>query len=118
MISSDRRAIDAARQARQNMSLPEIALWRVLKSRPGGFKFRHEHPAGPYRFDFYCDRAKLCVEIDSEAHERGERPTRDERRDAWAALHDIETLRIPARDVLNDLEAVVVMIVERCGERV
>jgi very-short-patch-repair endonuclease len=117
MLSSDRNAINAARAARREMSLPEIALWTVLKTRPGGFKFRHEHPAGPYRFDFYCDRAKLCVEVDGEAHERGDRPARDSKRDEWAALHGIETLRVPARDVLSEREAVVMMIVERCRER-
>ncbi len=117
LLSSDRKAIAAARAARRAMSQPEIMLWSVLKTRPGGFKFRHEHPAGPYRFDFYCDRAKLCVEVDGEAHERGDRPARDQGRDAWAALHGIDTLRVPARDVLRELEAVVTMIVERCRER-
>jgi very-short-patch-repair endonuclease len=117
MIGSDRKHVEAARKARREMSLPEIALWAVLKTRPDGLKFRHEHPAGPYRLDFYCDKAKLCVEVDGEAHERGNRPERDERRDAWMTMHGIETMRVPARDVLSDLEAVVTMIVDRANQR-
>nr|WP_235518747.1 DUF559 domain-containing protein [Sphingomonas sp. Leaf208] len=35
------------------MSPPELALWIALRERPGGFKFRRQHPAGPYVADFY-----------------------------------------------------------------
>ena len=71
MISGPRRTVIRARQLRRQMSLPEIALWYQLRQRPGGFKFRHQHPAGPYSLDFYCDAALLCIEVDGEAHERG-----------------------------------------------
>jgi hypothetical protein len=33
--------------------------------------------------DFYCARARLAIEIDGTGHEFGDRPQRDERRDAW-----------------------------------
>jgi len=93
------------------MSLPEVLLWQALRARPDGFKFRHQHPAGPYVLDFYCPEAKLCIEVDGEAHERGNRLARDAERDTLLACHGIETLRIPARDILADLEAVVTAII-------
>jgi very-short-patch-repair endonuclease len=59
------------------MTVPEVRLWQWLRTRPRGFKFRHQHPAGPYVLDFYCAAVKLVVEVDGEAHSRGDRPERD-----------------------------------------
>jgi very-short-patch-repair endonuclease len=94
------------------MSLPEVLLWQQLRRRQTGPKWRKQHPAGPYDLDFYCDAAKLCVEVDGEGHERGNRPARDARRDAWLAEQGITTLRIPASEVLNNLEGVVIFLTE------
>ncbi|WP_428028128.1 endonuclease domain-containing protein [Altererythrobacter sp.] len=100
------------------MSLPEIVLWRELRKRPGGFKFRRQHPAGNYILDFYCSVAKLALEIDGFAHDSAPAVKRDRRRSAWLRSQGIATTRIPARMVLNDVEAVVVRISELCTERV
>lgn len=77
-------------------------LWQILKASPNGHKFRQQHPAGPYILDFFCARANLAVEIDGMAHDLGDRPERDAARDAWLAERRIDTLRIPAIDVLKD----------------
>jgi len=95
-----------ARALRQTMSLPEVLLWRALRDRPGGFKFRRQHPSGPYIADFYCHAARLVIELDSEAHERGDRPARDAARDAWFTQRGLFTVRLAASDVLDDLDAV------------
>ena len=95
-----------ARKRRREMSFPEVLLWQDLRKEPGGWYFRREHPAGPYFLDFYCAKAKLCVEVDGEAHARGDRPERDARRDAWLAGHGVRVLRVPAAEVLCDLDAV------------
>jgi very-short-patch-repair endonuclease len=89
------------------MSLPEILLWQVLRGRPAGLKFRRQHPTGPYDLDFYCNDARLAIEVDGQAHERGDRPERDAARDRWLGEKGIETMRIPAAEVLADLEAVI-----------
>jgi very-short-patch-repair endonuclease len=34
------------------MSLPERVLWRQLRLKQTGLKFRKQHPAGPYVLDF------------------------------------------------------------------
>jgi very-short-patch-repair endonuclease len=96
------------------MTLPEVLLWRELRARPGGLKFRRQHPAGPYVLDFYCEAAKLAVEVDGEAHERGDMPGRDKERDEWLRVAGIRTLRVPAREVLQNVEAVVLAIVDSC----
>ncbi|MBW6531606.1 DUF559 domain-containing protein [Sphingomonas sp. RRHST34] len=106
-----------ARALRQTMSLPEVLLWRALRERPAGFKFRRQHPSGPYVADFYCHAARLIIEIDSEAHERGDRPARDAARDAWFAAHGLFTIRLAASDVLDDLDAIVRHIVTLAATR-
>ena len=104
------RAVPRARHLRQTMSLPEVLLWRALRSRPDGFKFRRQHASGPYLIDFFCSDARLAIEIDGEAHSRGDRPQRDAARDAYFASAGIWTLRSAARDVLGDIGAVVTFI--------
>lgn len=89
------------------MSLPEVLLWRELRKRPDGLKFRHQHPAGPYILDFYCAEANLTIEVDGEVHGRGDQPARDAIRDEWLRLRKVRALRINASDVLNDLDAVI-----------
>ncbi len=109
--------IDKARKLRRDMSLPEGLLWRELRTRPGGLKFRRQHPSGAYVLDFFCSDARLAIEIDGEGHGMGDRPAHDAARDAWFAKAGIATLRIPAREVLADLGSVVQSIVAACTER-
>jgi very-short-patch-repair endonuclease len=70
-----------ARRLRRKLSLPEGLLWRELRGKPDGVKFRKQHPLGKYALDFYCAAAKLAVEVDGIAHDMGDRPARDEARD-------------------------------------
>jgi very-short-patch-repair endonuclease len=90
------------------MSLPERLLWGALRKNKIGLRFRKQHPAGPYVLDFYCDQLKLCVEVDGEAHDF--RARHDEIRDRWLAARGVRTLRIPARDVVGNLDGVIQFI--------
>jgi very-short-patch-repair endonuclease len=114
---SSKQGVERARAQRRQMSLPEGLLWRELRKRPGGLKFRHEHPTGPFSLDFYCSDARLAIEVDGEAHGFGERPARDARRDAWLARCGITTLRVPAAEILRDLDGVLRGIVFEAQSR-
>jgi very-short-patch-repair endonuclease len=103
--------IERARTLRTSMSLPEVLLWRILRTRPGGLKFRRQHLAGRYIADFYCHEARLIVEIDGEAHNRGDRPERDIKRDTELAALGLKIVRIPAVQILQDVEAAAEAIV-------
>ena len=98
---------ERAKALRRSMSPPEIALWLALRERPGGFKFRKQHPSGPFVADFYCHAARLVIEIDGTAHDFGDRPDRDLRRDAWFRARGLDVLRIPAVEIMRDIDAVV-----------
>ena len=91
---------------RKTMSPPEARLWSALRAgKLEGLKFRRQHPFGPYTLDFYCEAAKLAVEVDGFAHNTGDRPQRDARRDAWLAQQGVRTLRFAATGV-EDLDVV------------
>ena len=47
----------------------------------------------------------------------GDRPQRDSERDMILAGVGFDTLRIPARDVLDNLEGVLTLILTACGTR-
>ena len=106
-----------ARKFRRTLSPPEAIVWNILRKRPDGFKFRRQHPIGPYVLDFYCHQSLLAIEIDGVGHQLGENPQRDARPDEWVAGQGIATLRIDANDVRNDVEGVIVHILERCLAR-
>jgi very-short-patch-repair endonuclease len=112
------RTVRQAKRLRREMSLPEGLLWQQLRSRPLGLRFRNQHPAGPYVLDFFCARANLAIEIDGIAHEMGDRPQRDGRRDEWLNVHRIGTVRIPALEVLRDPEAMAESIVALALSRI
>jgi very-short-patch-repair endonuclease len=111
------RSVKNARRLRRELTLPEARLWQMLRTSPGGHRFRRQHPAGPFVLDFFCARANLAIEIDGFAHDTGERPARDAGRDAWLHERRIGTLRIPAADVLRDAAQVADEIVACVAER-
>ena len=99
------------------MSPAERRLWNVLKTSPGGHRCRKQHPCEAFTLDFFCPARGLVVEVDGEAHNRGDRPERDIRRDARVLELGYMTLRIPAIELLRDLEVVVRYIVQTADDR-
>jgi very-short-patch-repair endonuclease len=101
---------------RRALTPPEARLWVALRCKTlSHLKFRRQHPIGPFILDFYCDRARLAVEVDGEGHGFGDRFNRDERRDRWCERRGPRTLRIPAVDVRDNLDGVIAMILGTIG---
>ena len=60
----------AAQQMRKDLTDFEAIVWDEIRERRlGGLRFRRQHPAGRFIFDFYCPRAKLVVEVDGGVHD-------------------------------------------------
>lgn len=106
-----------ARQLRRKMTLPEVLFWQQLRKRPNGFRFRRQFPIAGYVLDFVCLEQRLAIEIDGQMHAVGDRPERDERRDAILLGLGFETLRIAAVDALNNLDGALQYVVTRCESR-
>jgi very-short-patch-repair endonuclease len=117
LIAGSHDTVKLARKLRSEMTLPEGKLWIELRRRPGGYKFRRQHPAGQFVLDFYCAAVRLAIEVDGQAHDGAVAVVRDSRRSAWLRARGIATTRIPASHVLQNIEAVVMRLVEICDER-
>ena len=95
-----------ARSLRLHQTNAEGLLWLLLRSRKLGFKFRRQHPVGPYILDFYCHAANLAVELDGGQHNESQAALQDDRRSAELQEMGIGVVRFWNDDVLARTEAV------------
>jgi very-short-patch-repair endonuclease len=72
-----------AREMRRPQTPAEATLWRALRNRRYGYKFRRQHPIERFIVDFYCAEAKLCLEIDGPSHLEPAQQAYDEARTAY-----------------------------------
>lgn len=93
----------------------ELALWAALDGL--GIGWKREYVTGPYRLDFYLPDMRLAVEVDGGSHRGRVAAERDALRDDWHRLRGIRTLRVSDREVLTDLDGVLVMIDRECEVR-
>jgi very-short-patch-repair endonuclease len=117
VLEAEDSAFKRAKRERRSYNLPEVLIWRELRKRPGGHKFRRHHPLSRLELDFVCLERRLVIEIDGQVHSMGEEPERDERRDAYLRSRGFAVLRIPAKNVLKDLTAAIEAIVMACDAR-
>ena len=118
MTTKPADTVRRAKRLRRTMTPPEVYLWKYFRVQPFGIKIRRQHPIGPYVLDFYCAQARLAIELDGIVHDMGDRPACDVRRDAYLAAQGIDTLRIPASEVMRDSAAVADSVVRMCLARI
>jgi len=109
-LRRDQHNYAAARRLRRDLSLPEALLWRELRRRAGGVKFRRQHPVGPYICDFACVEAGVIVELDGSQHV--ERSDYDFCRDAFLGSRGFRVLRFWNNDVQSQTQAILETIYE------
>jgi very-short-patch-repair endonuclease len=94
----------------------EGILWRELRGRRFvGFKFRRQHPIGPFFADVACHKCKLVVEVDGETHLG--RESRDEERTKYLQAQGWLVLRFWNTQVYDDREGVLEVIYRACEGR-
>jgi very-short-patch-repair endonuclease len=100
-----------ARQLRSTPTDAEIRLWsRLRRKQLDGFRFRRQHPIGPYIVDFFCPEAKLIVEVDGGQHNVDEE--KDERRTRWLEERGYRVIRFWNNDALSNTDAAVLAVLE------
>ena len=105
-----------ARDLRWSAPAAERILWDLLRARRlGGLKFRRQQPIGPYFADFFCEAAKLVVELDGESH--AARVEHDRRRDRYMRGRGLAVLRIPNDDLAKNDRAVAARILALAHDR-
>ena len=84
-----------ARDLRKRETWAEKIVWRwLLDRRFSRYKFRRQHPIGPYCLDFYCEEASLNIELDGGQHGFPEQQKHDAERMVFLQKnYSVKTLR-------------------------
>jgi very-short-patch-repair endonuclease len=99
---SNPATVQRARELRKEATEVEKLLWALLRKRPGGYKFRRQHPIGKYILDFYVAEVRLAIEVDGGG------------REAVIATNDISFVRFTNEQVLVNTQLVIRQIVSKC----
>jgi very-short-patch-repair endonuclease len=92
---------DRARALRKNMTEAERFVWyRLRKNQFGGFRFRRQHPLGPFIVDFVCLERKLVIELDGGQH--ATQTEEDARRTAWLNERGYRVYRLWNNEAFTD----------------
>ncbi|MER3417529.1 MAG: hypothetical protein C4297_15205, partial [Gemmataceae bacterium] len=102
------------RRLRRELTRAEQILWAKLRNNGVGFKFRRQHPIGPYIADFYCREAHLVVEVDGESHFTEEARAYDRERDEYMRCMGLSILRFTTQDIYKNLPGVLLAIENQC----
>lgn len=83
-----------ARILRDSATETEQIMWDILRGRAlGGYKFRRQHPIGPYVVDFYCAKKQMAIELDGQFHGDLEARKNDEVRTRYLGGRGIRIIR-------------------------
>jgi very-short-patch-repair endonuclease len=114
MPYQDPNQTNRCRRLRRDLTGPERRLWSALRSRRAAkLKVRRQYPIGPYVVDFVCPEHSLVIELDGESHIG--RANYDQQRQAQLEATGYRVLRVGNDDVLNDLNAVLAVVLRACG---
>ena len=105
-----------ARELRQPQTPAEATLWRQLRNRNLGFKFRRQHEIEIFIIDFYCAEVKLCIEIDGDSHLTTEQQEYDTARTEYLESLGRRVIRFTNSDVRYNIHAVAQAIIDTCNE--
>ncbi len=94
-----------ARSLRKNMTKEERRLWYdFLRNLP--VTVNRQKIIGDYIVDFYCDRAKLVIELDGSQHYTEEGKAKDEERDRFLEGLGLTVLRYSDHEINSEFTAV------------
>ena len=107
-----------ARGLRREAPFPERLLWSKLRNRQlDGWKFRRQHPVGPYFADFACSEAKLIVELDGDTHGEEAQQAHDANRTRLMEAEGWEVLRIWNAHLMENIDGALDRILQTLEHR-
>jgi len=103
--------LEQRRYLRRNLTPEEAVLWSVLKSKQiFESKWRKQHLVGNYILDFYCPKAKLCIELDGKMHYTFQGAKEDEQRTKYLNSKGIRVIRFENRLIWENFEEIINII--------
>jgi primosomal protein N' (replication factor Y) len=89
-------------------------LWRGLRNKQIGGRFRRQYPIPPYVADFACVEARLIIEADGSQHGR---PSADLVRDQMLTDAGWRILRFWDNDILQNSDGILQVIAEALADQ-
>ena len=112
----NKNLIPLAKSLRKHATPQENHLWYdFLRSYTP--RFQRQKTIGQFIADFYCEKARLVIELDGSRHFTPEGHTYDEARTAAIETIGVEVLRFTNRDIDSDYRAVCTKIDAAVHER-
>jgi very-short-patch-repair endonuclease len=100
-------SVPRARSFRKTPTGAERRLWSELRNRElVGFKFRRQHPLRNRILDFYCEEAKLAIELDGSGHSYNLKREDDLDREIELYEKGVRILRFNNDEVFEKLDGV------------
>ena len=109
-----RDKLEVAKALRRSLTEEESSLWQRLRgSQLFGLHFRRQQVAAGFVLDFYCQRARLAVEVDGGVH--ADQADYDAARDRRLGELGVRVLRVTNAEVRADLPSVLARIAGAAG---
>ena len=119
MLKYDADLKEKAQQLRRNLTDSERVLWSRLRNKQlAGVQFYRQKPIGKHIVDFYSSRTKLVVEVDGSQHMQSNHSHKDRSRDEYLSSLGLKVLRFNSREVLEETNGVVEVILQTITERI
>jgi very-short-patch-repair endonuclease len=96
----------------------EAALWRAVRNRKTGFRFRRQHPIYRFIIDFYYAQAKLLIEIDGESYLEPMQAEYDKARTEYLESLGYTVIRFTNDDVSYNIHEVASQILRTVEYRI
>jgi N-formylglutamate deformylase len=107
------------RSMRKSGTEAENILWEHLRNKKlDNLKFRRQQPMEGFILDFYCQEAKMGVEVDGEIHLDEEQKKYDQQRTEYLSEFGIKIIRFNNDSVMNDISEVLSVIKKEVHERI
>lgn len=108
------RLKEIRRFLRSEANTAEQILWKYIRNKQLGHKFRRQFSIGNFVVDFYCHEFCLVIEVDGWSHDFEKTKVKDIRKQNFLESHRYHILRIPNEEVFGDIEKLLTKIQDTC----
>jgi len=105
-----------SRELKKEETEAERLIWEKLRTKQTNYKFRRQHIIGTYIVDFVCLSKRTIIEIDGRVHDFQHKS--DEERTLFLNNLGFEVLRFKNDEVLENIDAVIQMIIDHLNSKV
>ena len=99
-----------ARRLRTEPTEAETVLWKYIRCKQLGHKFRRQQIIDQYIVDFVCLEKQLVIEVDGKYHVNGEQRELDRIRENHLNSLGYNIIRFTNEEVTNNIEQVIACI--------